>query len=349
MIPTEHLLSLHAAPTMHDVARIAGVSIKSVSRVINAEPHVSDRLRQKVEAAIAQLGYVPDIAARSLAGQRSFVIGVLLDNPSPHYSMELVTGAYQACRERQYNLQFDNIFGHSGPADAARQIDSILRSNRTDGFILTPPLSDEPSLFAAFEQRGIPYVRVAPVSGLDRAPGVAMDDRAAGAEVADYLWRRGHRHLAYVNGNREHAAVMMRRQGFFERLQELQPDVIISEAQGDFLFEGGIKAGRELLATLPKPTAVFTANDDTAAGVMVAASQLGLKVPRDLSIVGFDDSWVARSIWPFLTTVRQPIRDLGYAAAQILIEQRGQPSREGHRLRILQHALVERDSVTDAV
>ncbi|NBC34964.1 substrate-binding domain-containing protein [Novosphingobium sp. FSY-8] len=341
--------TVHPVPshtTMTDVARVAGVSIKSVSRVINNEPHVSQRLREKVEAAIAELDYVPDTAARSLAGARSFTIGVLFDNPSPNYTMKVLAGAYRACIDNQYHLRIDTLDSFVPEADLRRQVDQILRHSRCDGFILTPPLSDAKVLLDMLEARGVAYSRIAPMLDVDRSMAVMIDDTAAAAAVADLFWARGHRRIGIINGPNTHGAAVNRRRGFMERLLQLDPAILVSEANGGFSFEGGIAAGHELLAARRYPTAIFAANDDSAAGVIVACSQLGLKVPSDVSICGFDDSWIAKSVWPYLTTVHQPIDMMAQYAAQMVLSRVS--LNETQRLRQLDFELILRDSVADA-
>lgn len=331
---------------MNDVAELAGVSIKSVSRVINNEPHVSPRLRAKVEAAIQALDYVPDNAARSLAGSRSFTIGVMLDNPSPNYTMHVVGGAYRACHERQYHLRIDNLDRLGNAVPFAQQVDQILRHNRCDGFVLTPPLSDNLALLDALDAAGTSYCRIAPSIEIGRSPSVQIDDAAAAAQVAELLWRNGHRRIGLVRGHADHLAAEMRRQGFLDRLHELDPQIIVNEANGDFGFEQGIEAGRELLSARKHPTAIFAANDDSAAGVIAACNQVGLTVPGDVSVCGFDDSWVARSVWPLLTTVHQPIERMGYEAARLLLE-RG-PVPDSYVPLRLDFSVIERNSVGTA-
>lgn len=334
-------LSGHA--TMSDVASRAGVSLKSVSRVVNREAHVSDKLRAKVEAAIRELNYVPDTAARSLAGARSFTIGVLLDNPSPNYTMKVVAGAYRACTEQLHHLRIDNLDTTASEASQRRQIEQILRRGRCDGFVLTPPLVDNPLVLAVLDQSAMPYARLAPIRDPGRSDAVMIDDVAAGAAVADMFVARGHRRFGLVTGPETHSAALARRQGFVERVHQCLPDAVISEAPGGFSFEGGIAAGRELLEARRHPTAIFATNDDSAAGVMVACNQLGLTVPDDVSLCGFDDSWVAKSVWPYLTTIYQPIEEMAYAATMMLLEQK--PDGAGTQLRELAYRLVERDSV----
>ena len=332
--------------TMHDVARRAGVSIKSVSRVINAEPHVSAKLRAKVESAIAELHYVPDPAARSLAGARSFTIGILLDNPSPNYTMKVVSGVYQAASSRSYHLRIDAADTSRGDNLLRNKLEHIVANGRIDGFVLTPPLTDHPVVLDFLEARGIRYCRIAPVTDPGRSPAVAIDDAAAAGEMAAYLWGLGHRRFGIVTGPAAHGAANARRSGFVARLQELLHNPSIAEADGDFSFATGIEAGLKLLRSEPRPTAIFAANDDSAAGVMVACSQAGLSVPRDISVCGFDDSWVAMSVWPYLTTVYQPIEEMGRAAANMLLER--DAGSAPWPVKMLDYRMIVRDSVGPA-
>ncbi|MFM5922728.1 MAG: LacI family DNA-binding transcriptional regulator [Novosphingobium sp.] len=333
-------------PTMHDVARLADVSIKSVSRVINSEPHVSVKLRAKVEAAIATLGYVPDQAARSLAGGRSFTIGVLFDNPSPNYTMKVQAGIYRACVEHQYHLRIDNLDSIDPATDLERQLTAVLRNGRVDGFVLTPPIADNLFVLDFLERNGVHYSRIAPFAEPDRSPGVRMDDRAAAASIADLFWSLGHRRFGLINGQKMHGAATARREGFLDRLRELDPQIEVAEAYGGFEFVLGIKAGGRLLDLDPQPTAIFATNDDSAAGAMVAIRERGLQVPAQISLCGFDDSWVATSVWPLLTTVRQPIEEMAHVAAGQAIAR--PPHEADGQVKTLDYELVMRDSVGPA-
>ena len=331
--------------TMADVAAMSGVSIKSVSRVINNEPFVSAKLRAKVEAAIAALDYVPDTAARSLAGARSFTLGVLFDNSSPNYTMKVVAGIYAACIDNKYHLRIDKI-DESAPESALKaQLDQILRHARVDGLVLTPPITDNPIVLDYLDARGVGYVRITPTLTPERSANVWIDNVAAGAQIAEYFWALGHRRFGIVNGHRHHGDGLARREGFVGRLLQLDPGIHVSEAYGGFLFETGISAGRELLAARRYPTAIFAANDDSAAGVMVAAREMGFEIPRDLSICGFDDSWVAKSVWPYLTTIHQPIEAMARAATNLLIDREKLAYKTSQQL---EFRLIERDSVAKA-
>jgi LacI family transcriptional regulator len=326
--------------TIVDVAKVAGVSWKTVSRVVNREPNVSEKVTERVRAAINQLGYVPDTAARSLAGTRAYTIGILFDNPSPNYTMKIQAGAYAACRANGYHLLIENLESDRGPV--ADQMQPMLRNARVDGFILTPPITDNAAVMDMLEANDIPYVRIAPVSFPGRSMSLSINDLAAATEIARHFWELGHHRFGIVGGPAEHGAAGTRRAGFLAELAALGNTNPVSESNGGFSFEGGIQAGRELLSLPEPPTAIFAMNDDSAAGVISAAAQMGLNVPRDVAVAGFDDSWIAQSVWPNLTTVYQPIAEMAQAAAEILIARNGS---DGENASVeLSYKIVLRDS-----
>jgi len=305
--------------TIVDVAQAAGVSVKTVSRVINREAHVREKLVSRVEAVIASLGYVPNSAARSLAGARSFVIGAFFDNPSPFYLANLQAGAMRACRAAGYHLVIEQL--DLNDEAAFLQFEQTLRTVRLDGVILSPPVTDHPKVLALLEARGIPCVRLAPLMQPERAPALWADDAAGAAAMARHLCELGHRRIGFVAGPPDHAASVQRRTGFFDELERRGiPVASVVVVDGDFSFESGMAAGLELFGAHRGLTAVFASNDDMAAGVLGAATRLGIRVPNDVSVAGFDDSPAATFTWPQITTVRQPIADMSAAAARMLID-----------------------------
>lgn len=330
--------------TISDVASAAGVSMKSVSRVINREPNVSEKLRAKVQVAIDALGYVPDLAARSLAGGRSYALGILLDNPSPNYTMKLLTGAYWACRRHGYHLLIGNLDMRLDEKES--QLNDVLRNMRVDGLILTPPISSCAVTMAALEQRGIPYVQLSPDGFHGRAPAISIDDEGASYMVAEHFIALGHKRFGVAIGPESYGAAAARRKGFGDALAAHglpQPE----EAFAGFTFEGGIAAGHALMQIADRPTAIFATNDDSAAGIIAALSELRIRVPGDVSVVGFDDSWIARSVWPNLTTIYQPIAEMADAAAELLLQRR-RTGTDNRHIRLDYH-LVERASTGPAV
>jgi LacI family transcriptional regulator len=195
-----------------------------------------------------------------------------------------------------------------------------MRHARTDGFVLPPPLADDPRLLAMLEARGLRYVRIAPTLEPERSMAVRIDDSGAAAAVADLFVDHGHRRIGLINGPALHGAAAARRQGFLDRLHARRGDVSVVEEQGGFTFAGGMAAANALLAGAQRPTAIFATNDDSAAGAIIACNQNGLQVPAQVSICGFDDSWIAQSVWPALTTIYQPIEDMAHVAATMLLD-----------------------------
>jgi LacI family transcriptional regulator len=310
--------------TISNVAKAAGVSMKSVSRVVNREPNVSEKLRLRVQSAINALCYVPDFAARSLAGGRAFTIGLLFhdygDAFMPSYYPKLQSGAYRACRQHGYHLLVEHV--QTENRDFPEQFERALSTMRVDGFILPPPLADDERIMDMLEKQQIPFARIAPSTELHRAPYVAIDDEAAAREMAGHLWAIGHRDIAFVMGMEDHPSAHARRSGFTDALLSLGCSDLV-EVSGQFRFENGIGAAKTLMQSPNPPTAIFAANDDSAAGVMAGLAQMGLKVPDDVSVAGFDDSWIAMSVWPYLTTIHQPIAEMAAEVAAMLIDRNG--------------------------
>ncbi len=328
--------------TIADVARLAGVSIKTVSRVANREPNVSDSTRARVQEAIDALGYRPDPSARSLASRRSWLIGLLYDNPSASYLVNIQFGALAVSRAEGYDVVIH-------PCDyqderLPREIASMVAQSKVEGVILTPPLSDMNSISQVLEETGTPYARIAPA---DRRPDkceVYTNDREACAEMTRYLASLGHRRIAFIVGHPDHGALQERLAGYREGLAasgiEMDKRLI---AQGYNSFESGVECARALLDSSNRPTAVFASNDDMAAGTMKVAHEMGLEIPTDLSVAGFDDVPLAAQLWPSLTTIRQPIEEMARRATELLLhELRGHVGDEPEK--IIESTLVVRDS-----
>lgn len=326
--------------TIVEVAEAAGVSLKTVSRVINREPHVRPQLAEKVQSVIDRLGFVPNSAARSLAGSRSFVLAAIFDNPSPFYLATLQAGAMEACRAAGYHLVIEEVSLHR--ADAMEEFGRTLRTARFDGAILSPPLTDSEAVLEQLESRRIPYVRLSPKTAGARSPAFYSDEEEGARQVARHLWGLGHRHIGFVSGPPDHLASACRRDGFTSMLRELGEDFELVEVAGDFSFKSGMSAGIHLVGG-NKVSAIFASNDDMAAGVIAAAVRLGRRVPDEVSIVGFDDSPIAELVWPPMTTVRQPIAAMAAAAAQLLIDR---PNRVESAAQMFSVEFIERQSTT---
>ncbi|MBW8848397.1 MAG: LacI family DNA-binding transcriptional regulator [Burkholderiales bacterium] len=333
-------------PTIVDVAREAGVSIKTVSRVLNHEPGVHESTRDQVLKVVEALRYRPKQSARSLAGGRSFLIGLLYYDPSAIFVGSVQQGATLRCRELGYHLVVESL--HNDAPDLRQQIDRMVLALRPDGMILTPPLCDNPEVLAALRESGTPCVLMSPERDLPGVPSVRMDDAHAAEEITNLLLSLGHQRIAFIKGPPDQSASALRYQGFVSALRAhgLEPDPELIQP-GAFTFASGRDAAHQLLSRRQRPTAVFASNDDMALGVLAAAQRLGLPVPNELSVAGFDDSPTAALVWPPLTTVRQPVFEMARTAVEMLVsvQRPDMPSQvEADLHKVLAHELVVRDS-----
>jgi LacI family transcriptional regulator len=303
-----------------DVASLAGVSIKTVSRVVNRAHYVSEDTRARVEAAIAQLNYRPRLSARSLAGNRSFMLGLIYGRPGAHYVLDIQEGVLEMCRPLGYELVIH-------PADyrddhLVSEISDLILDRRVDGVILSPPISDHLEVIALLQASEIPLVRIAPTLNKQAHPFVETDDQNAAFAMTCALIAQGHRRIGFIAGHPDHLAVAWRLDGYRQALQAhgiaIAPELI---ANGDNRFDTGEQAARQLLALAAPPSAIFAATDEMAAGVIKAAHVLGLRTPEQLSVVGFDDAPIAKQVWPSLTTMAQPIRQMAETATRMLLGQ----------------------------
>jgi LacI family transcriptional regulator len=306
--------------TIDDVARRAGVSIKTVSRVLNREPNVRESTREKVLSTAKAMGYAPNISARRLAARRSFIVALVYhDDDVNHYIPDIQHGVLDSSRERGYNLLLHPCQGTM--ADAAHEIQQLARQSLIDGFILTPPLADSRKLLVQMTRQGVPFARVSQLYRGELSPSVSVGDRAGAYKMVEYLAGLKHRRIAFIVGNENQGASIDRLRGYREALAEIgipeKPEWI---RHGDFTFESGTRCMEELLALRNRPTAVFASNDDMAAGALLVAHRRGYTVPAEISIVGFDDISMAKCLWPPLTTVRQPIKKAAAIATAMLLD-----------------------------
>lgn len=305
--------------TIHDVARLAGVSIKTVSRVYNDEPNVREAIREKVKQAGAQLRYRPNVAARNLVERRSHLIGLFFENPSSSYVTELQMGALERLRGTRYRLL---IFPVENRADIRGALIETAHASGLDGIIVTPPMSDDPDILQELTASAMPFARVAGDANVHPTDSVTIDDEAAAVDLMNYLLELGHRKIAIVIGDPTHRSAELRLEGYRRALREAGIEGNSDyEVQGGFSFASGLVAGRKLLSLPNRPTAIFASNDDMAAAVMQVAYDAGIAVPDDLTVVGFDDSAIATMVSPQITTVRQPIFEMTRDAAGMLLRQ----------------------------
>jgi LacI family transcriptional regulator len=331
-----------AAPTIIDVARHAGVSIKTVSRVMNKEPTVHADTRARVQEAVAALNYRPQLSARSLAGAKSFLIGLLYYDPSAAFVAGVQRGATLGCREAGRHLVVESL--QENGADVHAQIESMLAALRPDGMILTPPLCDNPVILETLRANRTPCVLISPAGEGHGMARVCMDDALAAEELTNLLISLGHKRIAFIEGNQ--AASLRRRAGYERALKahRIARDAALV-VPGTFQFESGVAAARRLFALPEPPTAIFAANDFMALGALTEAQRLGIAVPSELAIVGFDDSNAASLVWPPLTTVRQPLAEMAMAAVEMLLAGDAKPGADAPApVRVLPHEVIVRGS-----
>ena len=310
--------------TISDVAKHAGVSIKTVSRVINREPNVRNATRQKVERAVARLKYHPNQSARNLASHRSRTVALVFDDPSVYevpssgYIIKMQLGALRACQRAGYDLLIHPCRYRS--RRAARELQTVIEHARPDGVLLAAPLSNMPAIVRAIKSTGTRFVQLSPGDGTAGQLSVATNDREVSAEMTRYLASLGHRRIAFIKGDPGHKAVASRYLGYREGLEQSGIDFSARlVATGDNSFRSGEAAAAGLLEDHDRPTAIFAANDDMAAGVIRVADRLGLKIPAELSVAGFDDIALAQLVYPALTTIRQPLARMADRAVDELI------------------------------
>jgi LacI family transcriptional regulator len=232
--------------------------------------------------------------------------------------MEVQAGVLEACEAQHYSMMVQPLV--SAAPDFVERIEDILSRHRPDGLILTPPLTDHAQLLASLRRHDIPFASIAP-----RYPkgciGVMLDEREAAATMVEHLVTLGHRRIAHILGDPKHGASVWRLAGYRDGLKQAglkeNPAYMI---QGRFSFESGVAAARQLLALRQRPTAIFAADDDMAVGAIWAASEAGVPVPGEVSICGFDDTNIAAQVWPPLTTVHQPVREMGRRATEQLLQ-----------------------------
>lgn len=301
--------------TINDIARLANVSKKTVSRVINESPFVREETRTRIAEIIERVGFKPDPQARGLAFRRSFLIGLVYDNPNAPYVINIQEGALAALRLKGYELVVH-------PCDRTSEkflpeVRELISRQKLDGVILLPPVSEIDALAEMLQRLKCPYVRVLAAPLDDPENLVLSMDRQSAAEVAEHLAKLGHTRISMIMGPQSFRSSVERLKGFSDALAErglkLKPEFTV---EGQYTFESGAACAELLLSRSPRPTAIFAGNDETAAGVYRTAYLRGLKIPDDLTVIGFDDSPLASRLCPSLTTMRQPIRDMGRVAAE---------------------------------
>ncbi|MBV1910118.1 MAG: LacI family DNA-binding transcriptional regulator [Kangiellaceae bacterium] len=337
--------------TINDVARHAGVSMKTVSRVINNEPSVRISTLEKVRASIKELNYRPNNSARSLAGTRSYTIGFIYDNPNAYYVIDMQNGILSECKNNNFELLIHPCNHKS--SDIKQELTNLINHSRIAGVVLTPPFSEMPMVSELLENLSLPYVQI--VSGRDEVgrsdSSILIDDFQAAYDITEHLIELGHRNIGFLCGGREHMSSIERLEGFKAALAtngiNLRKRSVL---EGEYSFNSGVVNAKKLLFRKERPSAIFASNDEIAAGALFAARLEGIDIPRELSIVGFENSPFSRQTWPKLTTAHQPNELIAQQAVSLLIAKIQGRSKDyiedKQLLRRFKPALVVRDSTS---
>lgn len=315
------------AVTIKHVAAEAGVSLQTVSRVINDGPNVRDAIKDRVREAIEKLGYVPSLAARRMGGRRSYLLLALNDRDrtiegwrsgdGTDWVDQMLLGGMLQCAENDYRMIFELVDTHSSHVE--REITAALAALHPDGVILTPPHGDNPVIIETLGAKAIPFARIGSIGA---GPGfsISMDDGRAAAVATGHLLALGHRRIGFITGSDEYALSAARLEGYRAAMREagIDEDPALV-ARGDFTFASGAAATETLLAQSEPPTAIVASSDQMTLAALHVARSEGLDVPRDLSLVSFDDTPIVKFSSPPLTAIRQPIAEMTACAAALLI------------------------------
>ncbi|AMX01986.1 LacI family DNA-binding transcriptional regulator [Microbulbifer thermotolerans] len=306
--------------TINDVAAQAGVSIKTVSRVINNEPSVRPATRKKVIDAVEALNYQPNLAARNLAGTRSYTIAFIYDNPNAYYVIDMQNGILEACRARGYELL---IHPSNAKSDAVHdELKNLVRHSRIAGLVLTPPFSEDQAIIDTVRSLDLHYVRILSAAAAedDEENCIQVDDNGAAYALTKHLLELNHRRIGFLCGSEGHISTRARLDGYRRALREaglpIEKELIL---KGEYAFDSGVEGAKKLLQSANPPTAIFASNDEIAAGALFAARLMDIKIPEQLSIVGFEDSPFSRQTWPKLTTAHQPNNEIAKCAAALVL------------------------------
>ncbi|WP_020400185.1 LacI family DNA-binding transcriptional regulator [Kordiimonas gwangyangensis] len=312
--------------TINDIARLANVSKKTVSRVINDSPRVRAETRDRIKAIIAEHDFSPDLQARALAFRRSFLVAMIYDNPSPQYVVNMQRGILDTLEDTAYQLVVRPCDRNAPRFYEAMQ--AFLEQQRLFGAILPPSVSEDEKVAELLRAANCPYVRIASVVLDEPDRMIWTHDAEGAAQAARHIAKLGHTRIAHIRGLETFRSSHERLRGFKSGLAEhgldLPDDMVI---EGGYTFDSGVECARILLSRTDRPTAIFAGNDEMALGVYQVAREMKLRVPYDVSIVGFDDTPIASRVSPTLTTVKLPIREMGKSAAAMLLAPADAPKR----------------------
>ncbi len=305
--------------TIRDVAKLAGCSIKTVSRVINDEPYVTEETRAKVQAAVRAVGYAPNISAKRLAENKSYMICILMYPGFYQPASEMLSRIMDIGYEENYDILIQPYFPlHSR---SKRKLVSLIYEHRIDGFVTTPPLDADDFVADMLSTYKVPQVQINPYERNADIPYVAGDDFKGAYAETEYLLSLGHRRIAFLTGPRNMRASRDRLLGYRSALEAHH--VLCDEnlvMNSEWTFDGGYTLAKMLLDRPDRPSAIFAGNDEPAYGVIYAAQEMGLSIPKHLSVCGYDNLAFSDQIWPGLTTVHQPSDEMVELATRLLID-----------------------------
>ncbi|WP_128891032.1 LacI family DNA-binding transcriptional regulator [Erythrobacter sp. HKB08] len=338
------------AVTIKHVAADAGVSLQTVSRVINDGPNVRPEMRERVQASIEKLGYVPSIAAQRMSGAKSYLILALNDRErtiedwrkreGSDWVDQMLLGGMLKCAEHGYRMMIELVDTHSDHVE--RELGAALTALQPDGVILTPPHSENPLITGLLAERQIPFARIGTrVEG----PGmrITMNDEGSARKATEFLLGLGHRRVGFISGSREYSLSGRREAGWRTAMADAGLDVEDLYAVGDFSYESGVRASEKLLGQSNRPTAILASNDQMALGALDVAKRMGIEVPEDLSLISFDNTPLARFTRPALTAIDQPIAETASRAVEAIIESDGR-SVDSDEVLVVPGSLIERES-----
>ncbi len=339
------------AVTIKHVAADAGVSLQTVSRVINSEPNVRPAMQERVQASIDRLGYVPSIAAQRMSGSRSYLILAINDRDRTiaewqarqggDWVDQMLLGGMLKCAEYGYRMIFELVDTHSDHVE--RELGAAIAALQPDGVILTPPHSENALITGLLAKLRIPFARIGSIAP---GPGIAltMGDESSARTATEYLIALGHRRIGFIAGSEEYSLSGWRIQGWREAMADaaLAHDDLLY--RGDFSYESGLTAANALLTLKDRPTAIIASNDLMALALLDTAVGSGLKVPEELSLISFDNSPVVRFTTPQLTAIDQPIAATFSKAVELLIMNGLGPEAE-HPV-VIDSILIERGSTS---
>lgn len=318
------------AVTIRHVAADAGVSLQTVSRVINDEPNVRPAMKDRVKASIDKLGYVPSIAAQRMSGSKSYLILAINDRDRTiaewrarqggDWVDQMLLGGMLKCAEYGYRMIFELVDTHSDHVE--RALSAAIAALQPDGIILTPPHSENPLMTRLIAARKIPFVRIGSV---EPGPGIAitMDDVASAQMAVEHLIGLGHRRIGFIEGPPEYSLSSLRLAGWQMAMRSANLSVDGLAARGNFTYDSGAAAARRLLGAADPPTAIIASNDQMALATLDTAVRRGLKLPRDLSLISFDNSPLVRFTDPQITAIDQPVAAIFSKAVEYLIASDG--------------------------